>query len=183
MLISAEFNRKLKQKQSETSKIPSFFISRLFVPSSRTKTQHGVPFLSTSMMPCWKFHSRCLGVCFAFTRKEIYLWAVDCWSLFISPLALRGHTQPNPAHLPLCLSVSQTASVPGLHVEGGEGRGEASTTHQEGEQGRHDSLMTLAFVYHIIFTNHLNFIYVRLCTPTQSVTPVGLDRLRVKLAG
>lgn len=125
MLISAEFNRKLKQKQSETSKIPSFFISHLFVPSSRTKTQHGVPFLSTSMMPCWKFHSCCLGVCFAFTRKEIYLWAVDCWSLFISPLALRGHTQPNPAHLPLCLSVSQTASVPGLHVEGGEGRGEA----------------------------------------------------------
>lgn len=126
MLISAELNRKLKQKQSETSKIPSFFISRLFVPSSRTKTQHGVPFLSTSMMPCWKFHSRCLGVCFTFTRKEIYLWAVDCWSLFISPLALRGHTQPNPAHLPLCLSVSQTASVPGLHVEGGEGRGEAT---------------------------------------------------------
>lgn len=72
-------------------------------------------------------------------------------------------------------------------MEGGEGRGDAgprrATTHQEGEQGRHDSLMTLAFVYHIIFTNHLNFIYVRLCTPTQSVTPVGLDRLRVKLAG
>lgn len=75
----------------------------------------------------------------------------------------------------------------GGEERGGERRGDAgprrATTHQEGEQGRHDSLMTLAFVYRIIFTNHLNFIYVRLCTPTQSVTPVGLDRLRVKLAG
>lgn len=113
------------------------------MPSSRAEKRYGFLFLSTSTMPCWKFYSHCLGVCFAFTRKEIYLWVVDCWSLFISLFALRRHTQPNPAHLPLCLSVSQTASVPGLHVERGEGRGgerrgdagpRRATTHQGGNK-------------------------------------------------
>lgn len=66
--------------------------------------------------------------------------------------------QPNPAHLSRCLSVSRTASVPGLHVEGGrEGGGvgrvdvaQGVPVHTKGEQGRHDRLMTLAFVYQII---------------------------------
>lgn len=64
--------------------------------------------------------------------------------------------QPNPAHLSPCLSVSRAASVPGLRVEGtreGERKVDVAQgvpVHTKGEQGRHDSLMTLAFVYHII---------------------------------
>lgn len=60
--------------------------------------------------------------------------------------------QPNPAHLSLGLSVSQTASVPGLHVEGGRevDMAQGMPVHTNREQGRHDSLMTLAFVHHII---------------------------------
>lgn len=58
------------------------------------------------------------------------------------------------AHLSLCLSVRQTASVPEPCVEGGGEEGQRrprrAAAHQDGEQGKHDSLMTLAFVYRII---------------------------------
>lgn len=88
-----------------------------------------------------KFYSHCLGVFFTFTLKKIYLWVDDCWSLqFISPSACQSASQPDN---------------PGLHLKRGwEGRGvdvaQGVPLHTKGEQGRHDSLMTLAFVYHII---------------------------------
>lgn len=114
---------------------------------------------------------------------------MSCWLLVFLYFSacIKRHTQLNPDHPCLCLSVRQAASVPGLHAEGGRtepsrhGPGHA-TTHQGGT--RHiwqpdDTCFCVS--YH--FTNHLHFIYVRLGTPTQSVRPVGLVRLRVKLAG
>lgn len=90
------------------------------------------------------------------------------------------------AHLSLCLSVRQTASVPEPCVEGGGEEGQRrprrAAAHQDGEQGKHDSLMTLAFVYRII----LPIIWISFIsdcsTSTQSVRPVGPVRLEVKLA-
>ena len=89
--------------------------------------------------------------------------------------------QPNPEHVSLCPSVSQTASVVGGGGGGGRGPRHA-TTHQGGtRQTRQPDDTFFCISYH--FTNHLHFIYVRLVTPTQSVRPFGLVRLRVKLAG
>lgn len=148
--------------------------------------RHSFLFLSSSVTLLLKFYSHCLGVFFTFTFKEICLWVVDCWSLFISPSALRGTCSPIQFISPsACQSARRPAS---LDCEGRNGGREESrrgprhaTTHQGGTRQTWQPDDTCFCVsYH--FTNHLHFIYVRLCTPTQSVKPVGLVRLRVKLA-
>lgn len=152
--------------------------------SSHTQTQHGVLSLSR---PLWhsflKFYSHCCGVCYTYSFKEIYLWVVDCCSLFIS-VCVKGHLQPNPAHVSLCLSVSRADSVPGLHTWGGrvESQRGPRRAHQGGTRQTWQ-LDDTCFCVSYHFNNHLHFIYVRLGTPTQSVRPVGLVRLRMKLTG
>lgn len=93
----------------------------LSVSSSRTQTQRGFLCLSTSVTLFLKFYSRCLGLCFTFTFKGIYLWVVDCWSLFISRSALRGYAAQSGSSLSsACHSARRPASLDCRRREGGK---------------------------------------------------------------
>lgn len=59
----------------------------------------------------------------SFTFKEIYLWAFDCWSPFISLSALRGTYSQSNTSLPLPVSQLDGQRVPGPHVEGDVAQG------------------------------------------------------------
>ena len=67
-----------------------------------------------------KFYSHCLVSLFTF--KEIYLWVVDCWSLFISLSALRGTRSPIQLISPAaCQSARRPASLDCVRREEREG--------------------------------------------------------------
>lgn len=157
----------------------------LSVSSSRTQTQRGFLCLSTSVTLFLKFYSRCLGLCFTFTFKGIYLWVVDCWSLFISRSALRGYAAQSGSSLSsACHSARRPASLDCRRREGGKSTWPKACQYTpRGGTRQKWQLGDTCFCVSYHFTNHLHFIYVSLGTPTQSVKPVGLVRLRVKLAG